>query len=444
MGESETAEGRENGIKLIERFIQIDAWPTGRKTTLVMVLGLGAHLADWLIVHLLLVDRPGYEIGVVDTLMLGGALAFGFCLLAGMLSTWGGGTGNWTPYLFVVLGGTFFIAVPYAFGLWTSPTYAVVPTTILLTVLWYGRAPALALLGFYAAATTVIGVLQATGALPYGPALSEKPSGALRAGALVGSMLTVLILVFTVAFSLALLVVEARRLQESRLGEARLQLERSNALISQYVPIQLAEQIMAGGDQSQPHHERRRLSIFFSDLVGFTDIAEELEPEDLSQALNMYFTEMTAIAHRHGGTVDELVGDAILILFGAPHATDDRDHARRAVCMAVEMQHAMDGLNRRWREMGIGESLVVRMGINTGIATIGTFGSPERMKYTAMGKHVNLAARLQTNCEPGRLLISRATWLLVNDSIDCVPKGELSLKGIVKPVMTYAPKALEL
>ena len=169
------------------------------------------------------------------------------------------------------------------------------------------------------------------------------------------------------------------------------------------------------------------------------DIAEELEPEDLSRVLNEYFTEMTGIAHRHGGTVDELSGDAILVFFGAPHATDDKDHALRAVRMATEMQQEMVTLNARWRSLGIAETISVRMGISTGVVTVGNFGSPERMKYAVLGKHVNLAARLQTNCQPGNILLSHATWLLIEDQIPCVQKGEMQLKGINKPVMAYEP-----
>jgi class 3 adenylate cyclase len=148
---------------------------------------------------------------------------------------------------------------------------------------------------------------------------------------------------------------------------------------------------------------------------------------------------MTAIADRHSGTVDELQGDAILILFGAPEATDDRDHAVRAVQMAVEMQHAMTALNASWRRAGISEEITVRMGIHTGVVTIGNFGSPQRMKDAALGKHVNLAARLQTNCEPGKILLSHATWLLASDRIECTAMGAVMVKGIVKPVLTYAP-----
>ena len=151
------------------------------------------------------------------------------------------------------------------------------------------------------------------------------------------------------------------------------------------------------------------MTIFFSDLVGFTDLSDELEPEDLATVLHDYFTEMAAIARKHGGTVDDLIGDAVLVLFGAPDFTDDRDQALRAVRMAVEMQEAMVPLNQRWEAAGIPETLRVRMGINTGVVTVGNFGSAERTKYTALGKQVNIAARIQSQCEPGKVLLGHTT-----------------------------------
>ena len=86
----------------------------------------------------------------------------------------------------------------------------------------------------------------------------------------------------------------------------------------------------------------------------------------------------------------------------------------------------------------------VRRGVSTGVVTVGHFGSPDRMKYAALGKHVNLAARLQSRCEPGSVLMSHATWLLIGDQVACVPKGELQLKGIHKPVMAYELSPEEL
>jgi len=212
-------------------------------------------------------------------------------------------------------------------------------------------------------------------------------------------------------------------------------------LIRRYVPEQVADAVLSGAPEAIERHERRKLTIFFSDLVGFTDLSEELEPEDLAMVLHDYFTEMSAIARRHAGTVDDLVGDAILVFFGAPEFTDDHDQALRAVRMAVEMQEAMGPLNRRWASAGIPETLQVRMGINTGVVTVGNFGSAERTKYTALGKQVNIAARIQSHCEPGKVLLSHATWLLVRDEITCTPKGELTLKGLHKPMPAYEVQA---
>jgi len=166
-------------------------------------------------------------------------------------------------------------------------------------------------------------------------------------------------------------------------------------------------------------------------------LSEELEPEDLANVLHDYFTEMSRIARKHGGTVDDLVGDAILVFFGAPERTDDHDQALRAVRMAVEMQAAMLPLNQRWEAAGIPETLWVRMGINTGVVTVGNFGSEERTKYTALGKQVNIAARIQAQCEPGKVLLSQTTWLLVREDLACTPKGELMLKGLHKPMPAY-------
>lgn len=426
-------------LTLTERFIAIDGWPTGRKTALVMGLALVSHLADWAFLHLMLSGDSTYDLQVVDRLMAYGAVAFLVCLGAGLAVSWAGRPGEWTAYLFVVLGGGFFAAMPYVFGFFTSPLYAVLPITILLTALWYGRAAAVALFGFYSAVSIAVAVLQANGDLTKAPGLAH-PTPALETGATwIASVMVPLQLVFAVAFVLSLLVIQARRLQETRIAEAQKQLQHSNWLISRYVPSQVAKRVMSEHGELPTQHERRRLTIFFSDLVGFTDIAEELEPEDLSRVLNEYFTEMTDIAERHGGTVDELQGDAILVLFGAPEATDDRDHAVRAVRMAIEMQAMMETLNARWARYGIGETIAVRMGINTGVVTIGNFGSPQRMKYAALGKHVNLAARLQTNCEPGKVLFSHATWLLTQEEVPSLRMGEVTLKGIVKPVMTYTP-----
>lgn len=222
-----------------------------------------------------------------------------------------------------------------------------------------------------------------------------------------------------------------------RWREREAQLEVANRLIRRYVPSQLADRILAGQHHESIGYERRNLTIFFSDIKGFTETADQLEAEKLSELLNEYLSEMSEIANKYGGTVDKFVGDAIMIFFGAPMATNDRDHALRAVCMAMEMQERMHELNRKWYKSGIQTPFQIRVGINTGMANVGDFGSRDRMDYTAIGNQVNLAARIEARCDPGKIMISHSTWGLVHDEIACIQKGEIEVKGIHYPIKVY-------
>lgn len=232
-------------------------------------------------------------------------------------------------------------------------------------------------------------------------------------------------------------IVDRWRERELELQQTGDQLVRANDLISRYVATQVAEQIRAGNYGAVDRHDRRKLTLFFSDIKGFTEVADAMEPEDLSRILNEYLSEMTAIAERYEATVDKFVGDAMLIFFGAPLATHDRDHALRAVRMALEMQARLEELRTKWLREGVEEPFQVRIGINTGVASVGNFGSKGRVDYTAIGRQVNLAARLQVNCDPGRILLSHSTWSLVQDEIPCIAKGEIPVKGFQQPVKVY-------
>ena len=117
--------------------------------------------------------------------------------------------------------------------------------------------------------------------------------------------------------------------------------------------------------------------------------------------------------------------------------TNDRDHAVRAVQMAVEMQNRMQTLRQKWLRDGFEQPFEIRIGINTGQASIGNFGSKGRMDYTAIGRQVNLAARLQAYCRPGKILISHSTWVLVQEHVSCTPQGEIQVKGFQNPVKVY-------
>ncbi len=272
---------------------------------------------------------------------------------------------------------------------------------------------------------------EALGWLRYAPGLSMSPFG--------GGRVSPSWVAWTMGAGgvIAALVLSMYGYIIHRWREREAQIKAANALIRRYVPAQLADRILSGEHREGDRHERRNLTVFFSDIQGFTETSDRLEAERLSDLLNEYLTEMSAIAAEHGGTIDKFVGDAIMIFFGAPEATDDRDHALRAVRMALAMQARMRDLNRAWYESGIQTPFRIRVGINTGTATVGNFGSTARMDYTAVGNHVNLAARLEARCAPGGILISHSTWGLVHDAIPCVGKGEIKVKGLHYPIKVY-------
>jgi len=211
----------------------------------------------------------------------------------------------------------------------------------------------------------------------------------------------------------------------------------AHTILSRYVPPQLADKIMEGDIEPIGDHRRKKLTMFFSDIKDFTRTTDALEPEDMAALLNEYFGYMNDIIQKYGGTLAHVSGDALFVFFGAPDRTNDRDHALRCANMAIDMQRKMALLQKKWFEEGIEHPLQIRCGINSGMATVGSFGSRERREYTAMGMQVNLASRLESACPAGSILISHSAWALVKDEIDCVPRGNIRVKGFVRSVKVY-------
>ena len=207
--------------------------------------------------------------------------------------------------------------------------------------------------------------------------------------------------------------------------------------LKKYLPKQLVETITKGEQAAEPKTERRKLTVFFSDIKGFTDLTESMEAEDMSKLLNEYLTEMTNIANKWGGTVDKFIGDAIMIFYGAPEETPDKDNALNCVRMAIEMQERMKELQKKWFHEGIENPLEIRIGISTGTATVGNFGAEDRLSYTVIGSQVNIASRLEGICEPNKIKISHPTWALISDEIECTPGEKVKVKGINREIMSY-------
>ena len=229
---------------------------------------------------------------------------------------------------------------------------------------------------------------------------------------------------------------------EAALREEQGKVEKAYSLLSKYVAPQLADTISDGEIDQIWKHNRKKLTLFFSDIKDFTSITDTLEPEDMANVLNEYLTEMNTIINKYKGTLAQVIGDGLYVIFGAPKSTSDRDHAIRCVKMAIDMQQKMNELNKRWFKQGIDEVLQIRCGINTGMATVGGYGSSERKEYTAMGMQANIAARLEHTCTPGGIFISHTTWALVNGEIPCSEHGKINVKGLNRPIRAYSVDVL--
>ena len=218
---------------------------------------------------------------------------------------------------------------------------------------------------------------------------------------------------------------------------AHKKIEKLAVKLSKYLSPQVYDSIFSGKQNVKIEAYRKKLTVFFSDIKGFTELTDRLEPEVLSSLLNSYLNEMSKIALKYGGTIDKFVGDAILIFFGDPESKGDREDANACVLMALEMRERMKYLRKLWEDQGISKPLNIRIGINTGYCNVGNFGSEERLDYTIIGGEVNLASRLESKADSGQILISHETYALIKKQIVCEKKEEINVKGIAHKIQTY-------
>ncbi len=209
--------------------------------------------------------------------------------------------------------------------------------------------------------------------------------------------------------------------------------------LSRYLPVQLYEQIFSGSLDIHKKSERKKLTIFFSDIVDFTSISEQIEAEEISEFLSFYLTEMSAIAEKFGGTIDKFIGDAIMIFFGDPKTEGDVQDAKNCVDMAIEMQLRIIALQPYIRkEFSFPVDLKIRIGVNTGFCNVGNFGSANRLDYTAIGRAINVASRLEAEAESGEVLVSENTKILLEDFFGFSTERVIHPKGVPHPVNCYS------
>ena len=220
------------------------------------------------------------------------------------------------------------------------------------------------------------------------------------------------------------------------------QLQGLSNKLAKYLSRQVYTNIFEGKTDVKIESYRKKLTIFFSDIQGFTELTDRVESEVLTSALNRYLNEMSKIALDYGGTIDKYIGDAIMIFFGDPETLGEKEDAIACVKMAIAMKKKLIEMRREWDVLGISKPLRVRMGINTGFCTVGNFGSEERLDYTIVGGAVNLASRLETAADVDEILVSEDTFSLIKDVIACEPNDTISVKGIAYPIMTYTVRDL--
>ncbi len=216
------------------------------------------------------------------------------------------------------------------------------------------------------------------------------------------------------------------------------QLEARNQFIQKifgrYMSGEVVEKLLESPDGLKLGGESVKATVMMTDLRGFSSISEAYSAETIVDMLNGYLKDMTGIISKHSGVINEIIGDALLVLFGAPVSRPD--DAARAIACAVEMQLAMEQVNRRHRESGLVE-LVMGIGLNTGTVVAGNIGSDIRAKYAVVGSAVNLAGRVESLTVGGQILATES--VLKDAGVEVQTDGEffIPFKGFSKPTMIY-------
>jgi adenylate cyclase len=213
-------------------------------------------------------------------------------------------------------------------------------------------------------------------------------------------------------------------------------------VFSGYMSRQMLELITSKGELPALKGERRRITVLFSDIRGFTAMAERMRPEEVVELLSEFFSLMVDVILRYQGTIDKFLGDGMMVIFGAP--IDDPDQEEHAVLAALEMQRELTELTATWAAQGR-RTFKIGIGINSGSAVVGNIGSQEHMEYTAIGDTVNLAARLETATKElcADIVVSEQTYDAVRHLFIWRAMGDLVVKGRAEPVRSYAVEGLK-
>lgn len=225
---------------------------------------------------------------------------------------------------------------------------------------------------------------------------------------------------------------------EKKVKKQLKELNRYNSL-RRYLSPKVAEQILSNGNTIWAAPRRKMMTVMFTDIRNFSTFTDILEPEELFNLLHIYISEMTRIVYDFDGTLNKIIGDGMLIFMGDPVRMDD--HAKRAVLMGIEMQKKTNELKKDWQYFG--HDFGIGIGINTGYMTVGNIGSDMQLDYTVIGNQVNVASRLESRAKAGEILVSQRTFSNVRNIVKADAMGEIMVKGIHNPVLTYNIRGLK-
>ena len=219
---------------------------------------------------------------------------------------------------------------------------------------------------------------------------------------------------------------------EKRVADQLAEIERMGRL-KRFLSPQIAEAVLASGDESLLESHRRDITVVFCDVRGFTAFAETAEPEEVTSFLREYHTRLGVLIYKYEGTLERFIGDGLMVLFNDPLRCTDP--SIRAVRMAVEMRTQVSEATAKWRKQG--HELGFGIGISYGYATLGLIGFEGRFDYSAIGTVVNLAARLCGEARNGQIIIDGKVLSAIEAVAETQPAGELTLKGLHRPIPAF-------
>ncbi len=323
--------------------------------------------------------------------------------------------------------------VCYAFGSVTHPGPFLLAMALgTLNFLLFHRSIALPWIITFLLLTIGLTFLTAFGSIHYAPIYARAPFGAghIETSYLMGTTFLV-IMVFLAMLLLIAHIFSRWRDREAKVAEMS---ELLRKMFGRYLSTEVMNALIEDPAAFELGGERRKVTIMMTDLRGFTAMSERLDPEQVVQLLNAYFEVMVEVILKYNGTINEIIGDALLVIFGAPKGMPDR--AQQAIACAISMQQAMAKVNEENRENGLPE-LEMGIGLNEAEVIVGNIGSAKRSKYAVVGSGVNMASRIESYTVGGQILVSESVKKEAGDILRIDSQREVFPKGAETPLKIY-------